>query len=58
MLAKEFIAERIKEGFQDQAHLIAHIDSKEWWHVHQDEEVPPDRELSIDLKCEGYIVAE
>jgi len=53
MLAKDFIAERIKEGFQDQAHLIAHIDSKEWWHVHQDEEVPPDRELSIDLKCEG-----
>jgi len=52
MLAKEFIAERIKEGFQDQAHLIAHIDSKEW-HVQQDEEVPLDRELSIDLKCEG-----
>jgi len=57
MLAKDFIAERIKEGFQDQAHLIAHIDSKEW-HVQQDEEVPLDRELSIDLKCEGYIVAE
>jgi len=51
MQAKALIEKVIKKQYQENAYVMALIPEHDSsWHVHWDEEVPPDRPISVRVK--------
>jgi len=53
MTAQEFIKANVKNESQENATVLALIDSEDykgWWHVHRNEELPKDNRVVIGFR--------
>jgi len=55
MLAQEVIEKCVVAEYQEKASVRAHIPEKDsWWHIHNDEEIPEDRPVSVTVRYQGF----